>query len=109
MKAWILLLRDGVDDEEVANEIRSLLRSTFSLNPDHVHGHFTRAHFLKRMGDHDKAHKHFRKVAKLDPKNLEALREVRVGEMRKSRGRTSAPPPRGDSKRPSIFGKFFKK
>ncbi len=108
-EAGILLLRDGVDDEEVANEIRSLLRSTFSLNPDHVHGHFTRAHFLKRMGDHDKAHKHFRKVAKLDPKNLEALREVRVGEMRKSRGRTSAPPPRGDSKRLSIFGKFFKK
>jgi hypothetical protein len=109
MKAWILLLRDGVDDDEVADEIRSLLRKTFQLNPDHVHGHFTRAHFLKRMGDHDKAHKHFRKVAKLDPKNLEALREVRIGEMRKARGRSSAPPPRGDSKRPSIFGKFFKK
>ena len=109
MKAWILLLRDGVDQEEVADEIRSLLRTTFQLNPDHVHGHFTRAHFLKRMGDHEKAHKHFRKVVKLDPKNLEALREVRVGEMRKARGRSSAPPPRGDSKRPSIFGKFFKK
>ena len=109
MKAWILLLRDGVEDEEVSDEIRSLLRTTFQLNPDHVHGHFTRAHFLKRMGDHDKAHKHFKKVARLDPKNLEALREVRVGEMRKSRGRSSAPPPRGDSKRPSIFGKFFKK
>ena len=109
MKAWILLLRDGVEEEDVADEIRSLLRTTFSLNPDHVHGHFTRAHFLKRMGQHEKAHKHFRKVAKLDPKNLEALREVRVGEMRKARGRSSAPPPRGESKRPSIFGKFFKK
>ncbi|MBW2508394.1 MAG: DnaJ domain-containing protein [Deltaproteobacteria bacterium] len=109
MKAWILLLRDGVDDDAVIDEIRSLLRTTFSLNPDHVHGHFTRAHFLKRMGDHEKAHKHFKKVARLDPKNLEALREVRIGEMRKARGRSSAPPPRGDSKRPSIFGKFFKK
>jgi curved DNA-binding protein CbpA len=110
MKAWILLLRDGIDDEEVAQEIRSLLRTTFQINPDHVHGHFTRAHFLKRMGEHDKAHKHFKKVARLDPKNLEALREVRVGEMRKARGRSSAPPPRsGPSKRPSIFGKFFKK
>jgi curved DNA-binding protein CbpA len=109
MKAWILLLRDGVEDEAVSGEIRSLLRTTFSLNPDHVHGHFTRAHFLKRMGDHEKAHKHFKKVARLDPRNLEALREVRIGEMRKARGRSSAPPPRGDSKRPSIFGKFFKK
>lgn len=109
MKAWILLLRDGVEDEEVANEIRALLRMTFSLNPDHVHGHFTRAHFLKRMGDHEKALKHFKKVVKLDPKNLEALREVRVGEMRKARGRSSAPPPRPGDKRPSIFGKLFKK
>jgi len=109
MKAWILLLRDGVENEEVADEIRKLLRSTFSINPDHVHGHFVRGHFLKRQGDHDKALKHFKKVAKLDPKNLEAVREVRIGTMRQSRGRTSAPPPSGHSKRPSLFGKFFKK
>ncbi|MFZ1865773.1 MAG: DnaJ domain-containing protein [Polyangiales bacterium] len=109
MKAWILLLHHGADDEGVSNEIRDLLRKTFSLNPDHVHGHFVRAHFLKRRGDHEKALKHFKKVARLDPKNLEAAREVRVGEMRKSKGRTTAPPPRGDGKRPSIFGKFFKK
>jgi hypothetical protein len=110
MMAWILLLRDGIEAEGVADEIRNLLRKTFAINPDHVHGHFVRAHFLKRKGDHDKALKHFKKVAKLDPKNLEALREVRVGNMRISRGRSSAPPPaRGDSKRPSLFSKFFKK
>ena len=110
MKAWILLLRDGVETEEVADEIRNLLRKAFSINPDHVQGHFVRAHFLKRQGDYDKALKHFKKVAKLDPKNLEALREVRVGNMRTQRGRSSAPPPaRGDGKRTSLFGKFFKK
>jgi tetratricopeptide (TPR) repeat protein len=110
MKAWILLLRDGVEAEGVADEIRSLLRKTFAINTDHVHGHFVRAHFLKRQGDHDKALKHFRKVAKLDPKNIEALREVRIGNMRLQRGRSSAPPAaRGDSKRPSLFSKFFKK
>ena len=108
MKAWILLLRDGVDDPDSAEQIRNLLRKTFQLNPDHVQGHFVRANFLKRQGEHDKALKHFRKVANLDPKNLAALREVRIGTMRQSRGRSSAPPPRGDGK-PSIFGKFFKK
>ncbi len=110
MKAWILLLRDGIQVEGVPAEIRDLLRKTFAINSDHVHGHFVRAHFLKRQGDHEKALKHFRKVAKLDPKNLEALREVRIGNMRQQRGRSSAPPrPRGESKRPSLFGKFFKK
>jgi len=109
MKAWILLLRDGVDEEENANEIRSLLRTTFSINPDHVHGHFVRAHFLKRQGEHDKALKHFMKVAKLDPNNLEAAREVRIGTMRHARGRSSAPPPAMDGKLPNFLGKFFKK
>jgi tetratricopeptide (TPR) repeat protein len=103
------MLRDGVDDDDVIEEIRGLLRKTFAINPDHVHGHFVRAHLLKRRGQHDKALKHFKKVAKLDPKNLEAAREVRVGTMRQSRGRSSAPPPRRDGKRPSLFGKFFKK
>ncbi len=109
MKAWILLLRDGVEKEETAVQIRELLRTTFSINPDHVHGHFVRAHFLKRQGEHDKALKHFKKVARLDPRNLEAAREVRIGTMRQSRGRSSAPPPRNEGKRPKIFGKFFKK
>jgi len=109
MKAWILLLRDGVDDEESADEVRALLRKTFSINADHAHGHFVRAHFLKRQGDHDKALKHFKKVARLDPNNLEAVREVRIGTMRQARGRSSAPPPRGEAKRPKLFEKFFKK
>ncbi len=109
MKAWILLLRDGVDEEEIADEIRSLLRTTFSINPDHVHGHFVRAHFLKRQGEHDKALKHFMKVAKLDPQNLEAAREVRIGTMRHARGRSSAPPPALEGKLPNFLGKFFKK
>jgi len=109
MKAWILLLRDGVDEEETADKIRSLLRTTFSINPDHVHGHFVRAHFLKRQGEHDKALKHFMKVARLDPQNLEAAREVRIGTMRHARGRSSAPPPGIDGKLPNFLGKFFKK
>ncbi len=109
MKAWILLLHKGTEDEQVADEIRALLKKTFHLNTDHVQGHFVRAHFLKRMGKHDKALKHFKKVAKLDPSNIEAVREVRVATMRLSRGRSSAPPPAAGSKRPSIFSKFFKK
>ncbi len=108
MKAWILLLKHGIEEDVIADEIRLLLRETFRLNPDHVQGHFVRAHFLKRLGKHDKALKHFKKVARLDPKNLEAIREVRIGSMRQSRGRSSAPPGVG-GKRSSLFGKFFKK
>ncbi|MCZ6806410.1 MAG: tetratricopeptide repeat protein, partial [Deltaproteobacteria bacterium] len=59
--------------------------------------------------DHDKALQHFKKVARLDPKNLEAVREVRIGTMRLARGRSSAPPSANSGKRSSLFGKFFKR
>lgn len=107
MKAWILLLRDGIDDTDVLNQIRECLRTVFKLNPDHVHGHFVRAHVLKRLGNYDKALAHFKKVAQLDPKNLDALREVRVAKMRHAKGRSTAPPPSITGKRASLFGGLF--
>lgn len=109
MKAWIIFLRDGLDDPVALEQIRANLRLTFKLNRDHTHGHFVRAHVLKRLGNHDKALAHFKKVVKLDPKNLEALREVRVAVMRHSKGMSTAPPPSGSGRRPSIFGGLFGK
>ncbi len=105
MKAWILFQRHGIDDEEKIKEMNALLKRSFSLNPDHVRTHFVRANMLKRLGDHPRALQHFQKVAELDPKNLEAVREVRIAQMRVSQGRSSAPPPshRGSG----LLGKFF--
>jgi tetratricopeptide (TPR) repeat protein len=109
MKAWILFLRDGLDDPVALEQIRANLRLTFKLNRDHTHGHFVRAHVLKRLGNHDKALAHFKKVVKLDPKNLEALREVRVAVMRHSKGMSTAPPPSSSGRRHSIFAGLFGK
>ena len=105
MKAWILLNKHGLEDEEHQEMITANLRKAFSLNPEHLHAHFVKATFHKRLGDHARALIHFKKVADLDPRNLEAVREVRIANMRKARGRSSAPPP--GHKRDSIFGKFF--
>lgn len=107
MKAWILFQRHGVDNEAQLKEMNALLKRSFSLNPDHVRTHFVRANMLKRLGDHPRALQHFQKVAELDPKNLEAVREVRIAQMRVSQGRSSAPPPshRGSG----LLGKLFKK
>ena len=105
MKAWILLNKHGVDDETHRADIDMYVRKALSLNPEHLHAHFVKANVYKRKGNHEKALIHFRKVAKLDPKNLEAVREVRVANMRLSRGRSSAPPP--SHRGAGIFGKLF--
>ena len=105
MKAWILLNKNGIETDENREAVTANLRKSLSLNPEHVHSHFVKGIMLKRLGDHDRALFHYRKVAELDPRNLEAVREVRIANMRKSRGRSGAPPP---SHRPSsMFGKFF--
>lgn len=78
---------------------------------------FWRGMLYKRLGRTDMAAKDFRRVADLNPRNIDAAREVRLFNMRG--GRTSAPPPppqketptgppKGDDKG-GLFGRFFKK
>ena len=72
----------------------------------------------KRAGNPHAAVKDFRKAAELNPRNIDAVREVRLHEMRSQKG--SLPPPasgkrKGGSNPPpppaktGIFGKLFKK
>jgi hypothetical protein len=79
----------------------------------------------KRLGNLHGAAKDFRQAADLNPRNVDALREVRLFEMRKGTG--SIPPPPVEERRPStkpgqsqrpppvapggggLLGKLFKK
>lgn len=72
--------------------------------------HFERALFYrgmlqKRAGRADKAMRDFRQVAELNPKNIDAVREVRLYEMRK-RGKKGGDTGGGEG---GLFGKFFKR
>jgi hypothetical protein len=75
----------------------------------------------KRLGKTDVALKDFRRVADMNPRNIDAVREVRLHTMRAgSRGSTPPPPPAkrdsppppksaDDKKTSGIFGRLFKK
>lgn len=65
---------------------------------------FYRGMLLKRSGRSDKAIRDFRLAAEINPKNLDAVREVRVHEMRNRPGNEPAPAGGG-----GILGKFFKR
>jgi hypothetical protein len=77
---------------------------------------------FKRIDETTKAYKDFKKAADLNPRNLDAMREVRLHNMRggTTRGQSKPPPGIGNSGRPSqkppqpdglggLFGKLFKK
>jgi curved DNA-binding protein CbpA len=90
-------------------------------NPHSSRAFFYRGMLYKRIDEGSKAVKDFRKVVELDPRNLDAQREVRLHTMR---GGTKPPPgpggspggPRPGGKPPpasetlgGLFGKLFKK
>jgi len=94
------------------------MASDHTREPQYERALFYRGMLLKRSGRSDRAIRDFKLAAELNPKNIDAVREVRLYAMR-HRGKTGAPPssPRkGQSVAPKdggggggLFGKFFKK
>ncbi len=71
---------------------------------------FYRGTLLKRAGYADKAFRDFRTVAEINPKNIDAIREVRLHEMRRresGKHKTPTPPTAGGGG--GLFGKFLKR
>ena len=78
---------------------------------------FWRGMLYKRLGKMDLATKDFKRVVDLNPRNIDAAREVRLHHMRGNRG--SVPPaPRAtpggqqrpeDAQKGGLFGRLFKK
>ena len=103
-------LKEGMTSSHFDDLIK-LLDSVLQKEPKFERALYYRGVLLKRSGKLDKAIRDFRQAAELNPKNLDAVREVRLFEMRK-RGGGAAPPPSGKGKPaedPGLFGKLFKK
>jgi hypothetical protein len=92
-----------------------VLDRCIQMNPNCERAFFYRGLLYKRAEEASKALKDFKKAAELNPRNLDAMREVRLHNMRG--GNTKPPPGAGTrtSKAPppetlgGIFGKLFKK
>ncbi len=74
-------------DEALASLDRAL-----ELNESSEKAHLYKAHVLRRRGDEDAALRLFRRVVDINPRNTEAMREVRIANMRgkKSSGQQDA-------------------
>jgi curved DNA-binding protein CbpA len=78
--AWTLFNLEK--NEELLPDVIRHADRALAIAKDHDRAHFYKALTLRRLGREPDAIKHFKLAADANPKNLEALREVRLARMR---------------------------
>jgi tetratricopeptide (TPR) repeat protein len=99
--AWIRSRRPDASEADIVSSL-GMLKKAIAKQTNNVKIHYYLACVLKAAGQTSAALREFRHVAENDPSNVDAVREIRLHEMR-----------RGNSKRPAadpgLFGKIFKR
>lgn len=94
--AWVLFNLPS----EKASTMLDLVERAIKLSPKHDRAHYTRGMIQRRMGNENEAMASFREAAAANPKNLDAVREVRIADMRAPAGGAkrsgTAPTARGE-------------
>jgi tetratricopeptide (TPR) repeat protein len=110
--AWIQAQRRGdppvVTGQQTSphfDDLIALLDGVLAKEARYERALFYRGMLLKRAGYVDRAILDFRLATQINPRNIDAAREVRLFDMRQQHAKAPSPPPA----RPSLFGKLFKK
>jgi tetratricopeptide (TPR) repeat protein len=120
--AWLVATKPESQSTEKTLECIKMFDRAVALNNRCEKGYFWRAMLFKRLGKTDLATKDFKRVVDLNPRNIDAAREVRLQGMRGGVRNSAAPAPPRDSKTPArppvkgeetqkggLFGRLFKK
>lgn len=107
MMAWLQSLKPMKQDLGSTQEQIAELTRAIGISQACERAFFYRAMLLKRSGDEAKAIKDFKRAVELNPRNVDAQREVRLFNMRG--GSPSKPAAKKDEGGGGIFGKLFKK
>ena len=119
MLAWLYALKPENQGGVPTLAAIARLDKAISISNRCERAHFYRGSLYKRLGNASMAAKDFRRAYDLNPRNIDAAREVRLHDMRVHQG-SAAPPKRSDApihdgtRKPSdksagLFGKLFKK
>lgn len=100
--AWIEALRSP--EADVTQQIARLSRAV-KKEPSNIRARWYRAQLYKRMGRDTLARSDLRHIVEINPNHLDATRELRLFEMRRS----SRPPKNSKPPTKSVFDKWFKR
>lgn len=87
-------------DQERPENLIDVFRSALKHSPKSERVHFYFAQILKKVDRVGEAKQHFQETVKINPRNIEAAREIRIIEMRAKKT--------GKNKKPGFFGKLLK-
>jgi tetratricopeptide (TPR) repeat protein len=106
LAAWLTSLGPGSQTPEATQACVDELTRALQRNERCEKAYFYRAMLYRKQSRDQLAFKDFKKVSELNPKNIDAQRELRLYEMRSSIAppRQSQPP-----SKPGLFQKLFKK
>ena len=104
MLAWIEALKPANQSMDATARLEAVLTSAIEKSERCERAVFYRAMLRKRMGHAKAAVEDFRRAFELNPRNLDAQREVRIFEMRQA-----APSATDPKSKPSFMGRLFKK
>jgi Tfp pilus assembly protein PilF len=88
--AWLVALKPENQSPEKTTGCIGLLDSAIAISNRCERAYFWRGTLYKRLGKNDAAFADFRRAAELNPRNIDAAREVRLYQMRS--GGSMAPP-----------------
>ncbi len=104
MRGWLLLQRHKGADAPFETML-TCVDKALKMDNRHERAHLTKGLILKRMGRDQEALRHFKTVSEINPKNVDAMREVRIASMRKGPGGKAKSTEEGGG----LFGGLFKK
>ncbi|MBV9946079.1 MAG: tetratricopeptide repeat protein [Myxococcales bacterium] len=118
MLAWLGSLKPENQTPEKTQASIQALERAIAMSDRCEKAYFWRGMLYKRLGKNEAAVRDFRRAAELNPRNIDAVREVRLYHMRGGR-RSSGPPakrstpappkPEEAAPKPGILGRLFKK
>ena len=116
MHAWLLMQKFPGPDAPLQKMLDSIEKA-LEAHDRHERANLLKAQILRKQGRTDEALQYFRKVADINPRNVDAVREVRVAVMRSKQARiaTAGKGGKGKGKKEEdnsvggLIGKFFKK
>ncbi|MCB9594976.1 MAG: DnaJ domain-containing protein [Sandaracinaceae bacterium] len=105
-RAWVLYQKHAAAEAIVPTVIAGLERA-IETAPKHDKAHYWLGLVLKRANQTKKALQHFELAAQANPRNFEAVREVRLAKMRKSEAPPSEKSGTTDKNKKGLLEKLF--
>jgi tetratricopeptide (TPR) repeat protein len=100
LMAWLLSLKPEYQSQEMTQKCVAMLTEAIRMNANAEKARYWRGMLLRRLGKGDAAMRDFKRAMEINPRNIDATREIRLYRMRGGRLTTVPPKMKSDPANP---------